>query len=115
MPFTPGAVINHPIPLKRSGGEPVGDVEVYSCAEELYHTRDRALYILALPSIGVEVDVRVMSERVRLAARDPIIMTGDGANRLQEPQPGVWRCDHAVLPGTVLVVSWEPVAEVGRV
>ena len=99
--------VNEKIPLKKMASAEQA-VEVRSVAEELFSTRDNAIYIITEPCVGLEL--RIVNEAPELIQIDPenVFLSGRWGNRLRRDMDGGWTCNAGILPGTVLVVSWKP-------
>ncbi len=85
-----------------------GDTDVRTSAEELFDLNDRALYIITMPCLGLELSVVNQVPDIIELQKDGVFLTGGWVDKLHRTQETLWETHEAILPGTVLVVSWKP-------
>ncbi len=89
-------------------------IEVFSEVEEMLEVSDRAIYVLKEPCFDLELTVINQNQDQIEVKTDQVLITS-GAERLRETTPGTWFAEGGVLPGTALLVPWNPSkAQVGQ-
>jgi hypothetical protein len=84
--------------------------EIYSEVEEVSTMTDRALYILAAPCYGLELQVINQIPALVTLQEDNVYLTS-GRERLRLTTPQKWTCDGGILSGSALSLSWKVVAK----
>jgi hypothetical protein len=89
-------------------------IAIWSRAEEVCTTTDRALYVFSKPCDGVRLKIINMIPSMVAITKDSNIFLTSGKGRLRKENElrqdnETWVCEGGILPGTTLSISWQAV------